>query len=34
MLRQALNWLQHRVLHPAMSALGSRAEAVQMLLHD
>jgi hypothetical protein len=31
MLRHALNWVQHRKLHPAMSALGSNAVAVQML---
>jgi hypothetical protein len=34
MLRQALNWLQQRVLQPATSAVGSRAVAVHTLLHD
>jgi hypothetical protein len=34
MLRQALNWMQHRVLQPATSALGSIAVAVHTLLQD
>ena len=34
MLRQALNWLQQRVLRPATSAFGSRAVAVHTLLQD
>jgi hypothetical protein len=34
MLRQALNWLQQRVLQPATSAVGSRAVAVHTLLQD
>ena len=34
MLRQALNWVQHLKLQPAMSAEGSKAVAVQMLLQE
>jgi hypothetical protein len=34
MLRHALNWVQHRRLQPAMSAEGSSAVAVQMLLQE
>ena len=34
MLRQALNWLQQRVLQPATSAFGSSAVAVFTLLQD
>jgi hypothetical protein len=31
MLRQALNWLQQRVLQPATSAFGSSAVAYTLL---
>ena len=34
MLRQALNWLQQRVLQTATSAFGSSALAVYTLLQD
>ncbi len=34
MLRQALNWLQQRVLQPATSAVGSSAVAVHTLLQE
>jgi len=34
MLRQALNWLQRRVLQPGTSAFGSSAVAVHTLLQD
>ncbi len=34
MLRQALNWVQHLRLQPAVSAVGSSAVAVQMLLQE
>ncbi len=34
MLRQALNWVQHRKLQPAISAEGSKAVAVHTLLHE
>jgi hypothetical protein len=34
MLRQALNCVQQRRLQPAMSAVGSNAVAVQMLLQE
>jgi hypothetical protein len=33
-LRQALNWVQHLRLQPAMSAEGSKAVAVQTLLQE
>jgi hypothetical protein len=32
--RHALNMEQHLRLHPAVSAFGSKALAVQMLLHE
>lgn len=32
--RHALNMVQHLKLHPAMSALGSKAVAVQTLLQE
>ncbi|HLE03097.1 MAG TPA: hypothetical protein VI729_00565 [Anaerolineales bacterium] len=34
MLRQALNWVQHRRLQPVVSALGSKAVAVHTLVHE
>jgi hypothetical protein len=34
MLRHALNCVQQRRLQPAISAVGSRARAEQMLLQD
>ena len=34
MLRQALNWVQHRKLQPAVTAVGSSAVAVHTLLQE
>jgi hypothetical protein len=34
MLRQALNWVQQRRRQPAMSAVASKAVAVQTLLQE
>jgi hypothetical protein len=34
MFRQALNWVQQRRVHPAMSAVGSRVVGLQMLLQE